>query len=116
MLPAPGEAKSNWEVFGLLAQALGVAADHYAKSPEQLIRKMLAQGGASVTGITYERLRAERSIRLNLPRPYRPFADGAPTPSGKVEFYSERLAAAGLPPLPTYTPLDEGPDNVELTR
>ena len=28
-----------------------------------------------------------------------------PTPSGKVEFYSERAAALGLPALPTYEPL-----------
>src|SRR5206468_11498394 len=64
---------------------------------------------------TYERLRAEGSVRMNLPRPYRPFADGAPTPSGRVEFYSERLARQGQPPLPTYVPLREGPDNVALS-
>jgi anaerobic selenocysteine-containing dehydrogenase len=48
-------------------------------------------------------------VRLNLPRPYMPFADGAPTPSGRVELYSEALAARGLPALPTWTPLREGP-------
>jgi len=116
VLEPPAEAKSNWEVFGLLARALGVAVDHYARTPADLIREMLARSDASVRGITYERLAAEGSVRLQLPRPYRPFADGAPTPSGKVEFYSERLAAQGLPPLPTWTPLVEGPDDVELTR
>src|SRR5262249_32261897 len=62
-------------------------------------------------GITHERLRAERSVRITVPRPFLPFADGAPTPSGRVEFYSEALAQQGLPPLPTYVPLREGPDN-----
>ncbi|MGH7353798.1 MAG: molybdopterin dinucleotide binding domain-containing protein, partial [Candidatus Rokuibacteriota bacterium] len=52
--------------------------------------------------------------RIDVPRPYRPFADGAPTPSGKVEFYAESLARQGLPPLPTWTPLREGPDNDRL--
>ena len=33
---------------------------------------------------------------------------------GKVELYSERLAARGLPPLPTWTPLIEGPDDAAL--
>ena len=45
-----------------------------------------------------------------------PFENGAPTPSGKVEFYSEALAAQGVPALPTYTPLQEGPENTELFR
>jgi anaerobic selenocysteine-containing dehydrogenase len=104
-----GEARSNWEVCGMLARALGVAESHYARTPEALIRELLARGDASVRGITYERLRDEGSVRLALPRPYLPFADGAPTRSGRVEFYSESLAARGLPALPTWTPLREGP-------
>jgi anaerobic selenocysteine-containing dehydrogenase len=115
VLAAPGEAKSNWEVFTLLAEALGVARQHYAKTPAALIQEFLAGGDASVAGITYERLAEEGSVRLNLPRPYLPFATGAPTPSGKVEFYSARLAAQGLPPLPTYVPLAEGPENAGLS-
>ncbi|HET9491949.1 MAG TPA: molybdopterin-dependent oxidoreductase [Methylomirabilota bacterium] len=114
VLAPPGEAKSNWEVFGLLAAALGVAREHYAKAPAQLIAEFLAGGDATVAGITYERLRQEGSIRLTLPRPYMPFADGAPTSSGKVEFSSASLAARGWPALPTYLPLAEGPDNAEL--
>ncbi|HSF05499.1 MAG TPA: molybdopterin oxidoreductase family protein [Methylomirabilota bacterium] len=114
VLPAPGETKSNWEAFALLAEALGMAREHYAKRPASLIREFLAGGDATVAGITYERLREEGSVRLNLPRPYRPFADGAPTPSGKVEFYSASLAARGWPALPTYMPLAEGPDNAVL--
>lgn len=109
VLPPPGEARSNWQVFRSLAQALGVAREHYARSEEELIRAYLAASGPVAEGITYERLQAEGSVRLNLPRPYLPFADGAPTPSGKVEFYSESLARAGLPPLPTYVPLVEQP-------
>ena len=117
VVPPPGEARSNWEACGSLARALGVAEDHYAKSPAALVRELLARGDATVRGITYERLRAEGSVRLNLPRPYRPFAEGAPTESGKVEFYSERLARRGLPPLPTWTPLREGPaDTAALAR
>jgi len=111
VLEPVGLARSNWEVCGMLARALGVAQAHYAKTPEALIREVLARGDDSVRGITYERLVAEGSVRLNLPRPYMPFADGAPTPSGKVELSSERLARLGLPALPTWTPLSEGPAN-----
>ena len=57
-----------------------------------------------------ERLRAEGSVRLNIPGPYPPFADGVfPTPSGKCELYSERMQADGLDPLPTYIPPREDP-------
>jgi anaerobic selenocysteine-containing dehydrogenase len=111
VVPPVGEARSNWEVCGLLARALGVAEAHYARPPAAVIRELLARGDDTVRGITYEQLREAGSVRLNLPRPYMPFAAGAPTDSGRVELYSERLAARGLPPLPTWTPLREGPAN-----
>jgi anaerobic selenocysteine-containing dehydrogenase len=116
VIPPEGEAKSNWEVFRLLARAMGLKDPHFEKSEETLIREALASDDQAVKGITYERLKAERSVRINVGRPYMPFADGAPTPSGKVEFYSEWMAKQGLPALPTYVPLQEGPENAELPR
>jgi anaerobic selenocysteine-containing dehydrogenase len=116
VIPPEGEARSNWEVIRLLARALGIKDPHFEKGAETLIREALASDHPALQGITYDRLKAERSVRLNVGRPYMPFADGAPTPSGKVEFYSEALAAQGMPPLPTYTPLQEGPENTELHR
>ena len=110
-LAPQGEARSNWSVFRALSRALGVADEHYAKTEDQLIREYLAS--ARGRAVTLEQLEAEPFVRV-APRPYLPFADGAPTPSGKVEFYSERLARAGLPPLPTWTPLAEGPENRAL--
>ncbi len=111
-----GEARSNWAVTRLLAPAMGLRDPHFSKSEDELIRESLASGDPSVEGITLERLEAEHSVRLRLGRPYLPFANGAPTPSGKVEFLSESLARAGLPALPTYTPLVEGPEHAELAR
>ena len=114
VLPPQGQAKSNWEVMELLAREMGAAETHYAKGDEGLIREFLSKGDASVRGITWEQLARDGWARVELPRPYMPFADGAPTPSGKVEFYSPWLERQGLPPLPTYVPLAEGPDNREL--
>src|SRR6266446_5813784 len=111
-----GEARSNWHTVRLLARALGLGDPHFAKDEPTLIREVLASGDPSVKGITYERLRDERTVRLNVGRPYLPFANGAPTPSGKVEFVSESMAGLGQPALPTYVPLVEGPDNAELAR
>jgi len=113
-LAPQGEAKSNWETSGLLARAMGVAETHYAKGDEGLIREFLAKGDTSVRGVTWEQLDRDGWVRVNLPRPYMPFANGAPTPSGKVEFYSAWMERQGLPALPTYVPLAEGPDNREL--
>ena len=114
-IPPQGEARSNWRVFGELARALGVASDHYARSEEAVIREFLAKGGATTRGISYEQLERDGWARVHVPTPYVPFADGAPTRSGKVEFYSERLAQQGLPPLPTWSPLAEGPADEALS-
>ena len=54
--------------------------------------------------MTVERLRREGWVRLGHPHPLVPFQSGFPTPSGKLELYSERAAAAGHDPLPGYTP------------
>lgn len=111
-----GEARSNWHVVRCLAKAMGLPDPHFDKDEAALVREALASGDPSVAGITYERLKDERVVRLGVGRPYLPFADGAPTPSGKVEFVSETLASQGLPSLPTYLPLLEGPDNAEAGR
>ena len=75
---------------------------------ETLIREAIG-GGPTMRGVTLDRL-GEGSVRLNLPERYVPFAEGHfPTPSGKCEFYSERMKADGLDPLPTYIPPREDP-------
>lgn len=108
------EARTNWEVFGQLARAMGMPDRHYETPLPELIDAHLRAAGPVAEGITHERLRAEHSARIDVPRPFRPFADGAPTPSGRVEFYSEALARQGLPPLPTYAPLRESGDNLAI--
>jgi len=110
------QSRSNWQVVRLLARAMGLDDPHFTKDEPTLIRETLASNDPSLAGITYERLREERSVRLAVGRPHRPFANGAPTPSGKVEFVSKAFAHAGLPELPTWSPLVEGPENVTLIR
>ena len=47
-------------------------------------------------------------VRLNVPTPYAPFAEGAfLTPSGKCEFYSERLEQMGFDPAHVHPALRE---------
>jgi anaerobic selenocysteine-containing dehydrogenase len=98
-----GECKSNWEVMGLLARALGFAEPWLQQTPDQVIEEVLqatARHNPLVRGITPERLRREGSIPLNLDDAV-PFAGGRfPTASGKVELFSQALATEGPDPLP----------------
>lgn len=114
VIPPEGEARSNWTVTCQLARAMGLRDPHFDKTEDDLIREVLTSGHPSVAGVTLERLEEERAVRLAVGRPYLPFADGAPTPSGKVELVSETLAREGLPALPTYVPLVEGPEHAAL--
>jgi anaerobic selenocysteine-containing dehydrogenase len=112
------EAKSNNDVFRLLARRMGFEPELFEVSDEQLAAEALAAPLSptgfpprrAFEGIGLERLRREGPVRLNLPREYAPFAQGGfGTPSGKCEFYSATLAAQGLDPMPTYTPPHEDP-------
>lgn len=102
------ECRSNNDVFRALARRFDFEPELFPDD-EALIREAL-DGGASVQGITLERLREHGSIRLNFPTRFAPFAEGRfPTPSGKCELYSETMKADGLDPLPAYTPPHEDP-------
>ena len=89
-LPAPGEAKSNVEVFRLLAERLGFDEPCFRDSEDDMIRGLLASDHPFVKGITIEQLDREHSVRLNVApadEPFLPFAKGGfGTASGKCEF------------------------------
>ncbi len=106
-----GEARSNNDVFRLLARRMDFEPELFEISDEDLANESL--GKIRDAGITLDRLHREGPVRLDYPKDFAPFAEGRfPTPSGKCELYSERLKAQGLDPLPTYTPPAEDP----LTR
>jgi anaerobic selenocysteine-containing dehydrogenase len=113
-----GEAKPNTDVFRLLARAMGFEPELFEVSDEELAAEALKPADSpngfpmarAFDGIDLDRLRSEGPLRLNIPIDYAPFASGGfGTPSGKCEFYSERLAKLGLDPLPTYIPPHEDP-------
>lgn len=100
-----GESLPNTEVFRRLAQRMGFADACFRDDDETLARQALSFDHPSLEGITLERLQHEGWVRLNVPQPWTPFAEGNfYTPSGKCELYSARMAADGFDPLPTYTP------------
>jgi anaerobic selenocysteine-containing dehydrogenase len=101
-----GESLSNSEIFRRLAAALGYDDPCFTETDEAMLRALVAgQTHPRFAGITWERLMGEGFVRLNLPAPYLPFVEGNfPTPSGKCEFYSQRMADDGYPAVPVYTP------------
>ncbi len=110
-IPPLGEAKPNIDVFRELAAKMNFDDPAFRDSDEDVIQQALDSKSPAMVGITYERLKEENFVRLNVPRPFVPFADGKyPTPSGKIEFYSETLRQAGFDPLPTHVAPAESAD------
>ena len=111
----PGEARSNVWLFSQLAQHMGFPEPCFHDTPEQLIRQVLDIGrdgysqNSGMEHITLEALREQGHIPLAFHRqpdehPFLPYTSGPlPTPSGKIEFYSQSLAAEGHDPLPAFT-------------
>lgn len=112
IMEAPGECKSNAELFSLLGQAMGFDSEIFSQSEHEMIREALDYPrNPYLNGVTLERLVAERYVKLDM-TPKESFLDRLPTESGKIELYSKSMERAGLPPLPTYMPLKEGYDGV----
>ncbi len=92
-LPAPGEARSNQQIFRALAARMGFNESAFSETDEDMIRTVLSSGHPHLEGITLEALEKNHFVRLNIPDPFLPFAEGGfGTPSGKCEFHAETLA------------------------
>ncbi len=103
VLDPPGETRSSIWVLRELAKRLGLADFFPWESEEGPIDAILdheSTGHATVSALRSEG--GMRALRIShVAYPDRAFQ----TPSGKVEFYSERAGALGLPPLPVHEDL-----------
>jgi anaerobic selenocysteine-containing dehydrogenase len=100
-----GEARSNWDVMRSLSSAMGFNECWLRQDANEVIEEILEatkRSNARLSGITLKRLQEEGSIPLVITSSEEvPFAGGIfPTPSGKVEFYSETAAIQGYDPVP----------------
>ena len=95
-----GEAKPNTQIFRELAAYMGFTDPCFAEDDQALCR--LAYGEA----VNFDELLDQGFATLQ--GEPAPFAHGNfPTPSGKCEFFSARLAAQGLDGLPDHVPNHE---------
>ncbi len=95
-----GQALPNTEIFRRLARRMGFDEPCFGDDDEALCRQAFGEA------VDFDRLLAQGFAPL--PVPDAPFADGGfPTPSGRCEFFSERLARQGLDGLPDHLPNHE---------
>ncbi|WP_367067378.1 molybdopterin oxidoreductase family protein [Oryzisolibacter sp. LB2S] len=95
-----GLARSNAQIFRDLAAHMGFDEPCFADSDERLCRQ------AYGSQVDFALLLDQGFAPLALPEA--PFAEGGfPTPSGRCEFFSQRLADQGLDPLPGHVPNHE---------
>jgi anaerobic selenocysteine-containing dehydrogenase len=91
-LPAPGETKSNVEIFRLLAERMGFQEECFRDSEDNMIRTALDSSHPFVSGISLDELEREGFVRLRLPEPFQPFAQGNfGSVDGKCHFRAESL-------------------------
>ncbi|MBW1783698.1 MAG: molybdopterin-dependent oxidoreductase [Deltaproteobacteria bacterium] len=107
-IPSRGESKSHYEIAALLASRLGIA-DFGERSEEDHLRAMVQNSEIP----DYEAFKKETTYRILHPEPYvalreqieDPAHHPFPTPSGKIEIYSQQWADLDnplLPPIPQY--------------
>jgi anaerobic selenocysteine-containing dehydrogenase len=128
----PGETVSNAELFRRLAARFGFTEPQFAYDELTMMEEFIDWTSPKLGGIDMAYFRKHGYYRLDIgdPKTRTPHAEGNfPTPSGKVEFYSESAATGGdfvappfrqmymekqagtpLDPLPGYVPANERPE------
>ena len=103
-----GEAKSNTDIFRLLAAKMGYTNPCFSETDDQIAAIAFDTGDVKAVHFDWESLKRSGWKKLNLPAA--PFATGGfLTPSGKCEFYSEKMLKDGLDPLPSFIAPYESP-------
>ncbi|MFH0994726.1 MAG: molybdopterin-dependent oxidoreductase [Pseudomonadota bacterium] len=92
------ESRSEWWVYTELAKRLGLEALFPWKSEEELVRFELEPSGLSFEYLLNEK--PEGGFYQN--KSYEMNNNLFPTPSRKIEIYSDALEHVGFDPLPTY--------------
>lgn len=121
------ESRRDLEIFTDLAERLGFKEKFNNHTREEWIKMWVEQVSAQFgVKIDYEDFKRKGVYKFHLPEPAYAWKDQIadpekhpfPTPSGKVEIYSQQMAeydwkktkyGAPIPPIPTYIPPEEGP-------
>ncbi len=97
LVDPPGECWPDAKIINELAKRLGLGADFWEDADEGLDEML------KPTGMDYQKFKEKRVLKPE--REYR--RHHYPTPSGKIEIYSERLAEMGYDPIPRWQELSK---------
>lgn len=93
-----GEARSNFDVAQALASRMGLEDRIFSLSPQDAASELFKGATGPAAAADREKLFGGEPINIVHDVQGQPFK----TPSGKLEFYSEQLAAQGAPPMPDW--------------
>jgi anaerobic selenocysteine-containing dehydrogenase len=114
-----GESLDNQELFRRMAKAMGYDDPCFSQSDDDMLREILdPEVNPLMEGVTLERLKRDGYARaaVNSPRRWGVNSGKWPTPSGKIEIWSEALAKQGVDPLPMHLPEAEGFESTEIRK
>ena len=94
-----GEAWSNFRLAQELAKRMGLPDKVFSMAPREVMAGLFHGAKGAAAALDLDEVRAGGPIRL-APQGGQEFR----TPSGRLEFYSEQLAAQGLSPMPDWQP------------
>ncbi|MFC2022402.1 molybdopterin dinucleotide binding domain-containing protein, partial [Chloroflexota bacterium] len=104
-----GESKSHFQIASALATKLGIS-DYNDKTEEEWLREIV-KGNKDVPNYDIFKEKGVHKVKLSQPlvtfkeQIHDPANNPFPTPSGKIEIYSQEIADLGnpmLPPIPKY--------------
>ena len=98
-VPPQGEARSNFRLAQDLAARMGLDLPIYRAPAETRSAELLRGAKGATAGLDAGKVRHGGPIRLAADE-----GQQFRTPSGRLEFYSEQLAAPGLAPMPDWQP------------
>ncbi len=102
-IQALGESKPNTEIFRLLAARMGFNDPCFSETDDDIAAQAFDSTNQRAIHFDWASLKKTGWQKLNMP--LAPFAHGGfPTASGKCEFFSAKMQADGLDPLPAYIP------------
>ncbi len=107
VIPPVGEAKSNWQLFALLADRMGWDVPFFQQTADELIEQLLTGDSPWRSAEVTEQLRRGNPVLLTPPTPLK---RAWLTRSGKIEIFNEREQE----PLPRLLPTHAAGDGYPL--
>lgn len=111
-----GESLDNSEMFRRLAEKMGYTEGCFSQTDEEMIEEIIdPEFNPLFEGVTLDLLKQQGWAKGAVDSPRRKGINSGiwPTPSGKIEIYSQQLSELGLDPMPVHVPEVEGLSGVD---